>query len=41
MPIEIVVVPGPIVPVVEGNTITTLMLLLLAAAVGWLLWRRK
>jgi hypothetical protein len=41
MPIVVVVVPGPIAPIVDGDTITTLVLLALAAGVAWLLWRRK
>jgi hypothetical protein len=41
MPIVVVVVPGPIAPIVDGDTNTTHVLLALAAGVAWLLWRRK
>jgi hypothetical protein len=36
----LVVMPGPIAPVADVDTATTLMLFVLAAAVGWFLWRR-
>jgi len=36
----VVVAPGLSSPILDGDTITTLMLVVLAAAVGWFLWRR-
>ena len=39
MPI-VVVTPGLASPILDGDTITTLLLVVLAAAVGWFLWRR-
>jgi hypothetical protein len=41
MPSLIVVMLGPSAPVADIDTGTTLMLLVLAAGVGWFLWRRK
>jgi LPXTG-motif cell wall-anchored protein len=39
--VVVVVAPGPVSPIIDGDTITTLMFLMLSAAVGWFLWRRK
>jgi LPXTG-motif cell wall-anchored protein len=41
MPIVVIVAPGLASPILDGDTITTLMLVVLAAGVGWFLWRRK
>jgi LPXTG-motif cell wall-anchored protein len=41
MPSVIVVMPGPVTPVGDLDTVATLMLLVLAAGLGWFLWRRK
>ena len=41
IPLRIAVVPGSIPPVAEFDVIATLMLVVLAAGVGWFLWRRK
>jgi hypothetical protein len=41
IPIRIAVVPGSIAPVADLDTIVTVMLVVLAAGVGWFLWRRK
>jgi len=36
----VVVIPSPSAPV-DFDTIATIMLVVLAAGVGWFLWRRK
>ena len=42
MPIpSFVVVPSLIAPAPDFETISTVMLVVLAAGVGWFLWRRK
>jgi hypothetical protein len=37
---NLVVMLGPSAPVADVDTVATLMLLVLAAGVGWFLWRR-
>jgi LPXTG-motif cell wall-anchored protein len=41
MPIVVVVGPELVSPIVDGDTMVMLMLVVLAAGVGWFLWRRK
>ena len=41
IPSLVAVVPGPIPPVADFDTVATLMLVVVAAGVGWFLWRRK
>ena len=42
LPILIVVMPdGALAPVEDLDTLTTILLVVLAAGVGWFLWRRK
>ena len=40
MPLFVVVVPGPIASVADHDALSMVMLVVLAAAVGWFLWRR-
>jgi len=41
MPSLVVVMLGPSAPVADVDTVATLLLLVFAAGVGWVLWRRK
>jgi hypothetical protein len=37
----IVVLPGSFGAIADPNTIATVVLVVLAAGIGWVLWRRK
>ena len=41
MTLPIVVLPGSFGAVADPDTIATVMLVVLAAGIGWVLWRRK
>ena len=41
MPSLVVVMLGPTAPVADVDTVATIILVVLAASIGWFLWRRK